>query len=235
MEKKDRYSDVRPGSTNPKANFWLRFLFGALAVAVVWFFFIREDVPTLSAQQQAQLLDLARRQLTATASGQDAIDVPASDVSGPLVADGAAFVTLTENGALRGCMIDDFHPHEPLYKNVLRNVQLAAAGDERFSRVTEAELPTIQISISIVYDIKSVQFKSPEDLLDKLEPFVDGVILDVDGQIATYMPSVWETFPDPETFLSQLCVEKGGWTEDRWKTEPYPLVQTYRVLEFAEP
>jgi uncharacterized protein len=234
MEKKDRYSDVRPGSTNPKANFWLRFLFGAVAVLIVWFFFIRQDVPSYSAQQQAQLLDIARRQLVATASGQGPIDVPATEVPGQLARNEAAFVTLTENGVLRGCMIDQFQPHEPLVQNVLRNVQLAAAGDERFAPVTEAELPNIQISISVVYNIEPVTYDDPDELVAKLEPFVHGVILNVDGQIATYLPSVWETFPQPETFLSQLCI-KGGWDADRWKTEPYPEVQTYRVIEFGEP
>jgi AmmeMemoRadiSam system protein A len=211
----------------------VRFVFGAIAVFFIWYFFVRPDTFTLSLEAQAQLLSLARRQLATSVSGDDLITVDASEISDPLLQNGAAFVSLEVDDALRGCMIDAFEPHEPLYVNVIHNTQLAARADERFAALRVDELERTAITISVVYNIESVGFSSPDALIDKLEPFVDGVILTLDGTDATYLATVWETFPDPEEFLSQLCI-KAGWDADRWRTEPYPEVRTYAVLSFGE-
>lgn len=234
MEGNDKRVDVRPGSVHPKGNFWIRFVIGAIAVFVVWFFFIRPNVVELSPVEQAQLLDLARRQLVASLAGEDIIDVYASEISNRTMREGAAFVSLTVDGALRGCMIDRFEPHEPLFTNVLHNAQLAVLSDERFAVIVADEIENVRIKISIVYDIETVSFRTPDDLLKKLAPFVDGVILRIDEDLTAYLPSVWETFSDPDEFLSQLSI-KGGWAADRWRTEPYPTIQTYQVYEFGEP
>ncbi len=233
MEDNGQHTDTRFDPVKRPGNFWMRFVFGAIAVFLIWHFFVRPDTFTLSLQAQAQLLSLARHQLVASVSGDDVITVDPSKLSDPLLRDRAAFVSIEVDGALRGCMIDAFEPHEPLYANVVHNTQLAARADERFAPLQQAELERARITISVVYDIESVTFRSADTLLDTLEPFVDGVILTVDGADATYLPSVWETFPDPEEFLSELCI-KAGWAPDRWRTEPYPDVRTYAVLSFGE-
>lgn len=234
MADEKRQTDTRYAPGKRPGNFWVRFVFGAIAVFVIWYFFVRPDTFTLPAEAQAQLLSLARRQLVASASGDDLVAVDASEISDPLLRDGAAFVSIEVDGALRGCMIDAFEPHEPLYVNVIHNTQLAARADDRFTPLQQDEVARSQLSIHVVYHIEPVTFRSPDVLVNKLEPFVDGVILTVDGSDATYLPTVWETFPDPADFLSQLCV-KAGWEEDRWRTEPYPDVRTYDVLAFSEP
>lgn len=234
MEDSDRQSIVRPGALNPKGNFWMKFVIGAIVVFVVWFFFIRPDAVELTSAEQAQLLDLARRQLIASIAGEDFIDVHPVDVSNRTMREEAAFVSLTVGGILRGCMIDRFEPHEPLFANVLHNVELAVLADERFAAITQEEMDEVRIKISIVHDIETLHFTSSEDLLKKLTPFVDGIILSIGEELSTYLPSVWETFPDPSEFLSQLCI-KAGWDADRWTTAPYPMIQTYRVYEFGEP
>jgi len=234
MEEDDKHSVVRPGTIQPKGNFWLRFILGAIAVFVVWFFFVRPNAVEVSWTQQAQLLGLAREQLAASVAGEGSIDVYLPDLADRILRDGAAFVSLTVDGVLRGCMIDQFEPHEPLVFNVLRNVQLAVLSDARFSAIEQNEIEDIRITISVVYDIESLQFESPDDLLGKLTPTVYGVILTIDDELATYLPSVWETFQDPAEFLAQLCV-KAGRDSERWRTHPYPTVQTYRVFEFSEP
>jgi AmmeMemoRadiSam system protein A len=233
MAKEDRYKDVRPGSVNPRAHFWLRFVFGAVAVFLIWHFFIRPDDITLSASEQAQLLTLARRQLVATVAGEGRVDVFEADISDRTTRMESAFVSLYVDGDLRGCMIDQFEPHEPLFANVIGNLQLAAA-DVRFEPLREDEVQRTRIKVSIVHDLEPVRFAAPEELADTLSRRQQGVVLDVEGEVASYLPHVWETFPDPEEFLSQLCI-KVGWSEDRWRVEPYPLVHTYRVYEFAEP
>jgi len=234
MEDSDRQSIVRPGVVNPKGNFWIKFVIGAIVVFVVWFFFIRPDAVELTSAEQAQLLDLARRQLIASIAGEDLIDVHPVDLSSRTMREGAAFVSLTVDGILRGCMIDRLEPHESLYANVLHNVELAVLADERFAAIKQEEIDEVRIKISIVHDIETPHFTNSDDLLEKLTPFIDGVILTIDEELSTYLPSVWETFPDPAEFLSQLCI-KAGWDGDRWRTEPYPMIQIYRVYEFGEP
>jgi len=234
MEESDKQSALRPGFVNSRSSFWIRFVIGAIAVFIVWFFVIRPDSVELSLAEQAQLLDLAREQLIASVAGEDTIDVYPPDLSDRTMRKGAAFVSLSVAGTLRGCMIDRFEAHEPLFANVLRNVQLAVLSDERFTTIEDDEIERIRIKISVVYDIQTLRFTDPDDLVDKLDPFVDGVILSIDEELSTYLPSVWETFSDAAEFLSQLCI-KAGWEADRWSTEPYPIIQTYRVYEFGEP
>jgi AmmeMemoRadiSam system protein A len=188
----------------------------------------------LADDDQQQLLRLARRQLEATAAGEGLVATSPSKLSPRLSGPGAAFVSIYVHGELRGCMIDQFDAHEPLHANVLRNTQLAAEGDPRFPPITTSDLPDTRLEISVVHRIRQVAFSSHEELLRALTPFEDGVILSADGRLATFLPSVWQTYPSPEEFLTQLCL-KAGLAADRWQLRPYPAVQTYAALAFGEP
>jgi len=211
-----------------------RFLLAVVAIAVVWYLFIRPGTDGLDAEAQAHLLQLAREQLVATvAGGANLIDVDDSDLPPRLLLPGSAFVSLLSEGELRGCMIDTFEEHEPLYRNVLRNTALAARADERFPPVAFEEVGELRISISVVAPPEPLVFDGPEDLLSRLDPGMDGVILTADGAMATYLPDVWDRFPDPEDFLDHLC-EKADLSPDRWRQEPYPAIETYRVVKFEE-
>lgn len=233
MNVNDKEAVVGHRTFPSKGSFWIRFILGAIAVSLIWFFFDRPAGVDISLADQAQLLTLAREQLIASVAGEDFIDVHPHDISDRTLRMDAAFVSLTVDGVLRGCMIDQFEPHEPLFTNVLHNVQLAVGADDRCPRIWQDEIDRVHITISIVYDISPLTFSNPADLLDKLKPTVDGVILEIDGDITTYLPSVWQILPDPAEFLSQLCI-KAGWDADRWRTEPYPTVQTYHVFDFGE-
>jgi len=218
MNAPDKHATRKSRTFPPKSNFWIRFILGAIAVSLIWFFFDRPKASELTGVEQEQLLSLAREQLVASVSGEGPINMYPPELSENTLRDGAAFVSLTIDGASRGCMIDQFEPHEPLVVNVLRNVELAAGADERFPPLTPEEIDRVHIAISVVYDIASL---------------TDGVILELDGEIATYLPSVWQIFPAPADFLSQLCI-KAGWNADRWRKEPFPSVRTYHVFDFGE-
>jgi len=210
-----------------------RFLLAVIAVAAAWYLFVRPGSDGLDMPARAELLRLAREQLVAAAAGEGRIEIDEIELPSRLLLPGSAFVSLSDEGALRGCMIDTFDEHEPLYLNVLRNTILAAREDERFPPVTAEEVADLRISISVLTPPKPLPFKDPDELISRLDPGIDGVLLTVDGATMTYLPDVWETFPDPETFLSQLC-EKGGLAPDRWKQTPYPDIQTYRTVRFEE-
>ncbi len=211
-----------------------RFILGAIAVFFIWYFFIQPGSQEFAASEQVELLRLAREQLVATAAGGDMIEVDEVALPPRLLHVETAFVTLSVDGALRGCMVDSFEPHEPLYRNVLRNTILAATEDERFPAVAPEETDDIRIAISVLTPPEELEFADPEDLIAKLEPGVDGVILSSGDAMSTYLPDVWETFPDPSEFLSHLS-EKAGLSPDRWREEPYPTIETYRMFRFEEP
>ena len=206
----------------------------AVAVAAVFFVFFRPANPLgLEVEDQVCLLRLARQQLVAAARGEGLIDVDPADFHGSLSRPASCFVSLSRGDAPRGCMIDRFEPHEPLYRNVLWNTILAASGDDRFPSVTPDEVDDLRIEISVVSDPEQVMYQSPDDLLGALEPGVDGVILDVDGRTSAFLPWVWEAYPDPAMLLSELCVKQGQ-PRHRWKETPYPRIEVFRAFSFSE-
>ncbi len=79
---------------------------------------------------------------------------------------------------------------------------------------------------------KRLAFASPQDLLAKLRPGIDGVVLSVEGRQATYLPQVWKQLPDKRLFISELA-EKAGLPADAW-TRPDAAVMTYEVEAFKE-
>ncbi len=218
----------------PRRPYGWRFVLGAIAVFAVWYFVIQPRSEELTASEQTALLHFAREQLVSTVNGSGTIEVDEQDLSTRLLRSQSAFVSLLLDGELRGCMIDSFDVHEPLYRNVLRNTILAATEDARFPAVTSDELEHIRIAISILSTPTEVPYSEPDELVAALQPLVHGVILTVDGTTASYLPDVWEEFPEPESFLSHLC-EKAGLPAERWRLQPYPMIETYQAVRFAEP
>jgi MEMO1 family protein len=179
------------------------------------------------------LLKLARKTVAATATplGPPSTALEPAEVPKKLAVPAACFVTLTEKGSLRGC-IGHIYPRAPLYRAVLENAQNAAARDPRFQPVAEDELDRITIEISILTIPKRLTFNSSDELVKKLRPGVDGVILKVGMQQATYLPQVWEQIPSPEQFLGELS-KKAGLAPSAWKA-PQAVVLTYQVEAFKE-
>jgi len=124
-------------------------------------------------------------------------------------------VTLTENGELRGC-IGHILPQESLYQAVEDNARNAATRDPRFPPVQPGEAGKIKIEISVLTEPQPLRFSSPEDLLNKLKPDEDGVVLQIGSRGATFLPQVWEQIPDKVEFLNHLS-EKAGCAPNDWR------------------
>ena len=77
---------------------------------------------------------------------------------------GASFVTLTENGQLRGC-IGSVFGRQSVAKDVADNTYAAALEDKRFNPLTAQDLPNLKISISLLTGY--------ERILRGEEPFVN--------------------------------------------------------------
>jgi AmmeMemoRadiSam system protein A len=185
----------------------------------------------LSIEEQKILLDIARKGMEAAVKGEPAPPVDLPTLPEALRKDGASFVTLTLHGSLRGC-IGALEPRQPLALDVREHAAEAALEDPRFPPVRPYELPAIHIEVSYLTLPQELPYDSPDDLLHKLRPRVDGVTL-IDGwRRATFLPQVWESLPDPAAFLSHLCEKMGAWP-NLWQTRKI-RVQTYQVQEFHE-
>jgi AmmeMemoRadiSam system protein A len=186
-----------------------------------------------AAPERKLLLNLARRTLTCVVTNPDlsGFEVNARGMPPQLSETKACFVTLTENGELRGC-IGHISPQEPLYQAVVDNARNAATRDPRFLPVQPGETGKIKIEISVLTEPKPLPFTSPEDLLAKLQPGKDGVVLKLGGRGATFLPQVWEQLPDKVEFLNHLS-EKAGCAPGDWR-KPGTSVLIYHVEAFKE-
>ena len=142
------------------------------------------------------------------------------------------FVTLTKNNQLRGC-IGNLTPDKPVRDGVEENAINAAFHDPRFPALSKDELDQINIEISLLTEPQPLDYKDGDDLLARLRPHVDGIILRKGMQSATFLPQVWEQLPEKEMFLSHLCL-KAGLPAEAWKRGDLEIL-TYQVQYFEEP
>jgi hypothetical protein len=171
---------------------------------------MREPIMPIAPQDRAALVSLARQ---AVAHAMGAGPRPIASYDGILGEPLGCFVTLTNKGALRGC-IGTFHPRGPLADMVVEMGQ-AAARDPRFiyyRHITAGELPKLTIEVSV---------------LSKLEPIADPLSLQIGkhgiyilrgGAGGCFLPEVatdqgW----DAQEFLTQCCSGKAGLAPDAWK------------------
>ncbi len=177
------------------------------------------------------LLALARRSITdATFSGA-APDVDVTGLDPKLLEPRACFVTLTQHGMLRGC-IGHITARAPLCLAVVQNAESAARHDYRFSPVESDELDELEIEISVLTDPQPLPFASEEELLSKLHPHRDGVVLQIGNHRATYLPQVWAQLPEKTRFLDSLAI-KAGCSPSAWRHSGV-RISIYQVESFEE-
>ena len=141
------------------------------------------------------------------------------------------FVTITINDDLRGC-IGHIIPQETLLEGIKENAINAAFKDPRFSPLSKREWDDIKVEISILTDPIILKYSDADDLLKKIRPNVDGVIIKKGYYQATFLPQVWEQLPDIREFFTHLCL-KAGMDGDEWKKGKLE-VYTYQVQAFEE-
>ncbi len=170
----------------------------------------------LTAHEKEFLRTLARAAIAAAARSETAPD-PKSlareygiDLDGALGQSRGAFVTLTREGRLRGC-IGYIQGFKPLTEAVIDNARNAAVGDPRFPPLNEQELEGLEWEISALTPLRSVP--SP----DAIRIGVHGVLLGCRGRQSVFLPQVakdegW----DVQTMLDHLAL-KAGLPADAWR------------------
>ena len=185
----------------------------------------------LTTEEKHTLLQIARQSLEAGVRGQKLPPLDLNSMAPRLQGWGTSFVTLTINGNLRGC-IGALEPYQPLAEDVCEHAIAAALQDYRFPNVQPDELSQIEIEVSRLTVPVPLEYVTPEDLLEKLRPGIDGVLLRDGQRRATFLPQVWEKLPDPADFLDNLCYKMGA-PRDLWRKKHLD-VSIYQVEEFHE-
>lgn len=139
-----------------------------------------------------------------------------------------AFVTLRKNGRLRGC-IGRPTPEQSAIEAIREAAVEAATNDPRFPSVSESELSTVTVEVSILTPPEEVTPVEPE----AITVGQDGLIVQRNDRSGLLLPQVpadksW----DAETFLTQTC-KKAGLQGDCWQ-QPETTVLKYRAQVFEE-
>ena len=188
------------------------------------------DSNPLDRTDRGTLLALARQSIEHGLEHGRALELDPDTYPASLQAKRAAFVTLETHGALRGC-IGHLEAIQPLVRDVAENAFAAAFRDPRFPPLPRRELEDLAIEISVLTPAQPLSFASEEDLLTLIEPGRDGLILETEVARGTFLPTVWESLPQPRDFLRHLK-RKAGMTPDYWSDDIRIL--RYRTESFSD-
>ena len=164
----------------------------------------------LSDQDKETLRHIAKTVIENKAHGKP---VPEFTVDSPVLKEKrGAFVTVTKAGQLRGC-IGYVQPYKPLYQTVEEMAAQAAFHDPRFNPVTKAELPDLEIEISILTPMKRIKD------IEEIEVGKHGILMEKGPYSGLLLPQVATEYGwDRKTFLEHTCL-KAGLAKDAWKDE----------------
>jgi len=177
---------------------------------------------------QGRVLTAIARASIADALGCASDPVPDADW---LHEAGACFVTLTQDGGLRGC-IGTIDPHRALGDDVRANARAAAFRDPRFAPLTARELDRTRVEVSVLTPREELVFTSQADALRQLRAGTDGVVLEFGAHRATFLPQVWDQLPTPDRFMVELK-RKAGLPPEFWA--PGIRLFRYQVRKSSEP
>ncbi len=178
--------------------------------------------------EQARLLGLARVAVAVAAGAQPGTALDAALAREPLPDRRAgAFVTLTEDGQLRGCM-GNLDAENPAWASVVEAARWAARGDPRFLGVEPGELAAMEIDVSVL--------GSMERLADPaaFRPGIDGIVVRRGGRRGLLLPEVAETVGHGPTDMLVACCRKAGLRGDAWR-EPGTELWVFRTHRFGGP
>lgn len=145
---------------------------------------------------------------------------------------GSTFVTLYHRGRLRGC-IGSTGARYPLAVDVARNA-VAASRDPRFLPILPEELAAIILEVSVLQPPRSLAYENYKDLLQKLRPEIDGVIISWQDRRALLLPQVWARLPEPAAFLETLCRKARIPQQLLWAVPPTISVLTFEAHSYKE-
>jgi AmmeMemoRadiSam system protein A len=173
--------------------------------------------------QRTILLRIAREAIEVALKIREELDLLEE---GFLAQEGSAFVTITINDELRGC-IGTTDAREPLGEAIKHCAVSAAFRDPRFPPLTKEEYPLIHLEISVLSPFKKVE--SPDEVIAGTH----GVMITRGYYRGLLLPQVATEYGwDRDTFLSYTC-RKAGLPPDAWK-DPGTTIEIFTAEVFSE-
>jgi AmmeMemoRadiSam system protein A len=182
--------------------------------------------PTMRTEAGLILLPIARAAIAHELGKRHAAHEEAEWLRAP----GASFITLKQEGRLRGC-IGTLRAHRALLDDVKANAVAAAFRDPRFKPLTAGEFEAIELELSLLSTLEHIAFADEQQALAQLRVGVDGVVFEYGHHSSTFLPQVWEEMNDPVEFLSHLKY-KAGLPPDFW--DPQIRLSRYTVSKWRE-
>jgi AmmeMemoRadiSam system protein B/AmmeMemoRadiSam system protein A len=180
---------------------------------------------SLTRAEKDALLKIARNSVESSVRSGTPYECSAGGLEA-LERERGAFVTLTENGQLRGC-IGYVAPLKPLYLTVRDVAMMAALRDTRFRPVTPGELGKLQYEISVLSPLRRVGD------VQEIRVGQHGLLIHTSSHEGLLLPQVasdekW----DRATFLEEVCY-KAGLTGRAWQSADADLFR-FTALVFGE-
>lgn len=139
---------------------------------------------------------------------------------------GGVFVTLHENGQLRGC-IGRMQSGMALYETVKTMAASAAFEDPRFDSLSRSEIADIGIEITVLGQLEKIR-EEKDIVIGK-----HGLYIIAKGRAGVLLPQVATEYGwDARTFLENVCM-KAGLPPSMWEN-PDAQLYAFEGLVFAE-
>lgn len=164
-----------------------------------------------------ELLRLARGSIEHGLLHREPLPVRPDELPPSLAEPRATFTTLRLEGELRGCC-GTLEVSRPVAVDVAHSAFQAAFRDPRFGPVGRNELDAVRLEVAVLSPLEPVVATDERDLVAKLRPGVDGLVILAGERRATFLPKVWGSLPDPGQFLVQLK-KKCGLPGDYWSEQ----------------
>jgi AmmeMemoRadiSam system protein A len=168
-------------------------------------------------QQQQQLLQIARDSIQSGLESGTPARIDLDPLPDALKQHRATFVTLHKQAQLRGC-IGTIFARTPLAQDTAEHAYAAAFRDTRFTPLESHEYDLLDISISVLSPPEPLTYDNEKELMKKIRPGIDGLILEENYKRGVFLPSVWDSLPDQKEFLRQLK-RKAGLPADYWSDD----------------
>lgn len=182
----------------------------------------------VSDENKKFLLVLVRKALEENLEGKES---DLENIPEELMNKGASFVTIKIDGENKGS-IGTLFEHQELFLDVIENAKIAAFEDNRFGSLTSDDLKIAKIEISILTKPRKLSYDSEQDLLNKINQGIHGVIIKNGVKIGTLLPQEWDKVDDKIEFLQLIC-EKASLNKGGWKN-PNSEIYVYETETFTD-
>lgn len=190
----------------------------------------QQHLQNFARHNKDSLLEIVRESLNAAVTRHEPYQPEREKFNDVLFNKGASFVTLRKGGMLRGCIGSPL-PLKAIAVDLADNAYAAAMNDNRFKPLSADELKHLDFTIALLTNFEAIEFNSQEDLLSKIKPGIDGLLIKDGEREGLFLPAVWKELPDRQEFITQLKI-KAGLSPSYWSDKI--KIFRFRTVEITD-